>query len=143
MELKLQNKDIIPFLSLLNNIKVKSMKANRGRAKIIKKLQEKLEDYNNDETDILKEYVEVDSDGNMIRDENGGLKAKDISKNKEVNELLKELMNEQISIIGGEYSNRYSDFLDYLSNYDEELTSEEILIIDNILEQYENEKGDK
>lgn len=143
MELKLQNKDIIPFLTLLNNIKVRNMKANRGRAKLIKKLNEKLEDYSSDETEILKEYVELDKDGNMVRDESGNLKMLDTSKTKEANELLKELTAETITIIGGEYSNRYSDFLDYLAEYDEELSAEEIIIVDNLLEQYENEKGDK
>lgn len=140
MELKLQNKDIIPLLTLLNNIKVKSMKANRGRAKLIKKLQEKLEEYSSDETEILKEYVELDKDGNMVRDDSGNLKMLDISKTKEANELLKELTAETITIIGGEYSNRYSDFLDYLAEYDEELSAEEIIIVDNILEQYEGDE---
>ncbi|WP_136278152.1 DUF1617 family protein, partial [Streptococcus pyogenes] len=41
-----------------------------------------------------------------------------------------------------EYSKRFIDFLEYLAESEDEFTSEEIVLIDNILEQFEESKGE-
>ncbi|GAY71733.1 phage protein [Streptococcus canis] len=56
--------------------------------------------------------------------------------------LLSELGNEDITIKGHEYSKRFIDFLEYLAESEDEFTAQEILIIDTILEQFENSKGE-
>ncbi|HER4860560.1 TPA: DUF1617 family protein, partial [Streptococcus pyogenes] len=45
-------------------------------------------------------------------------------------------------IKGGEYSKRFIDFFEYLVESEDEFTSEEIVLIDNILEQFEESKGE-
>ncbi|HEP2053862.1 TPA: DUF1617 family protein, partial [Streptococcus pyogenes] len=53
-----------------------------------------------------------------------------------------ELGNEDITIKGHEYSKRFIDFLEYLAESEDEFTSSEIILIDNILEQFEESKGE-
>ncbi|WP_136285579.1 DUF1617 family protein, partial [Streptococcus pyogenes] len=60
----------------------------------------------------------------------------------ELNDLLTELGNEDITIKGHEYSKRFIDFLEYLAESEDEFTSDEIIIIDNILEEFEESKGE-
>ncbi|HEP6907528.1 DUF1617 family protein, partial [Streptococcus pyogenes] len=50
----------------------------------------------------------------------------------------------EIVIKGGEYSKRFIDFLNFLEECEDEFTSSEIILIDNILEQFEeSKKGEK
>ncbi|SQB56471.1 phage protein [Streptococcus dysgalactiae] len=58
----------------------------------------------------------------------------------ELNDLLTELGNEDITIKGHEYSKRFIDFLEYLAESEDEFTSEEIVLVDKILEQFEASK---
>ncbi|PZO93358.1 MAG: hypothetical protein DI617_08850, partial [Streptococcus pyogenes] len=56
------------------------------------------------------------------------------------NDLLTELSDEEITIKGHEYSKRFIDFLEYLAESEDEFTASEIVLIDNILEQFEESK---
>ncbi|WP_136285568.1 DUF1617 family protein, partial [Streptococcus pyogenes] len=70
------------------------------------------------------------------------IKIEDPKKIDELNDLLTELGNEDITIKGHEYSKRFIDFLEYLAESEDEFTSDEIIIIDNILEEFEESKGE-
>lgn len=70
------------------------------------------------------------------------IKIEDPNKIDELNELLSELGNEDITIKGHEYSKRFIAFLEYLAESEDEFTSVEILVIDTILEQFEESKGE-
>lgn len=143
MDLTVQNKDLNTLYSVLDKIKVTNMRANRGRAKLLAKVEAKLSEYAKDEVDIIDQYVAKNDDGKWIVDDKGNPKIDDTSKLAELNELLDELANEPIVIKGHEYSKRFIDFLEYLAESEDEFTSEEIILIDNILEQYEaNKKGE-
>ncbi|HEL1020905.1 TPA: DUF1617 family protein [Streptococcus equi subsp. equi] len=140
MDLTVQNKDLNTLYSVLDKIKVTNMRANRGRAKLLAKVEAKLSEYAKDEVDIIDQYVAQNDDGKWIVDDKGNPKIDDTSKLAELNELLDELANEPIVIKGHEYSKRFIDFLEYLAEAEDEFTSEEIVLVDNILEQFEESK---
>lgn len=140
MDLTVQNKDLNTLYSVLDKIKVTNMRANRGRAKLLAKVEAKLSEYAKDEVDIIDQYVAKNDDGKWIVDDKGNPKIDDTSKLAELNELLDELANEPIVIKGHEYSKRFIDFWEYLAEAEDEFTSEEIVLVDNILEQFEESK---
>lgn len=143
MQLAIKNKDLATLMTVLEKIEVRNMKANRGRAKLSRHVAKKLDEYLKDETDILKEYVEVTDNGTFKRDDTGNLVLLESGKLQEVNNFLAELQNEEVIIKGGEYSKRYLDFLEFLSEYDGELTLGEVELVDQLLDQYEVGKVEK
>ncbi|GET81355.1 hypothetical protein Javan143_0050 [Streptococcus phage Javan143] len=140
MDLTLKNKDLNALYSVLDKIKVTNMRANRGRAKLLAKVADKIKEYAKDEGDIIDLYALKDKDGKFVIDEHKNIKIEDPTKIDELNELLSELGNEDITIKGHEYSKRFIDFLEYLAESEDEFTSEEIVLVDNILEQFEASK---
>ncbi|VHG99807.1 phage protein [Streptococcus pyogenes] len=143
MQLTIKNKDLNTLYSVLDKIKVTNMRANRGRAKLLAKVEGKLSEYAKDETDILDKYAEKTEDNKYKLDKNKNIKLKDPQKLDELNNLLNELADEEIVIKGGEYSKRFIDFLNFLEECEDEFTSSEIILIDNILEQFEESKKGK
>ncbi|WP_332058635.1 DUF1617 family protein [Streptococcus canis] len=143
MDLTLKNKELNTLYSVLDKIKVTNMRANRGRAKLLAKVVEKIKEHAKDEADIIDLYALKNKDGKFVIDEHKNIKIEDPTKIDELNELLSELGNEDITIKGHEYSKRFIDFLEYLAESEDEFTAQEILIIDTILEQFENSKGEK
>ncbi|MGP6362354.1 DUF1617 family protein [Streptococcus dysgalactiae] len=140
MQLTLKNKDLNTLHSVLDKIKVTNMRANRGRAKLLAKVEVKLSEYAKDEVDIIDQYVSKNDDGKWVVDDKGNPKIDDTSKLAELNDFLDELASEPIVIKGGEYSKRFIDFLEYLAESEDEFTSEEIVLVDKILEQFEASK---
>ncbi|HGK7773825.1 TPA: DUF1617 family protein [Streptococcus pyogenes] len=140
MQLTIKNKDLNTLYCVLDKIKVTNMRANRGRAKLLAKVEGKLSEYAKDETDILDKYAEKTEDNKYKLDKNKNIKLKDPQKLDELNNLLNELADEEIVIKGGEYSKRFIDFLNFLEECEDEFTSSEIILIDNILEQFEESK---
>ncbi|HEP1436936.1 phage protein [Streptococcus pyogenes] len=142
MDLTLKNKDLNTFYSVLDKIKITNMRANRGRAKLLAKVVDKINEYAKDEGDLIDLYAQKDKDGKFVIDERKNIKLADPTKIDELNDLLSELGNEDITIKGHEYSKRFIDFLEYLAESEDEFTSDEIIIIDNILEEFEESKGE-
>ncbi|HGI0081714.1 TPA: DUF1617 family protein, partial [Streptococcus pyogenes] len=128
--------------SVLDKIKVTNMRANRGRAKLLAKVVDKINEYAKDETDLIDMYAAKDKDDKFVIDEHKNIKLADPAKLDELNDLLNELADEEIVIKGGEYSKRFIDFLEYLAESEDEFTAQEIIIVDSILEQYEGSKGE-
>ncbi|HGK8469349.1 TPA: DUF1617 family protein [Streptococcus pyogenes] len=142
MQLTIKNKDLNTLYRVLDKIKITNMRANRGRAKLLAKVEGKLSEYSKDEVDIIDQYVAKNDDGKWITDDKGNSKIEDTSKLAELNDFLDELASEPIVIKGGEYSKRFIDFLEYLAESEDEFTAQEIIIVDSILEQYEGSKGE-
>ncbi|HEP3760264.1 TPA: DUF1617 family protein [Streptococcus pyogenes] len=140
MDLTLKNKDLNTLYSVLDKIKVTNMRANRGRAKLLAKVVDKIKEHAKDEADIIDLYALKNKDGKFVIDEHKNIKIADPTKIDELNDLLTELGNEDITIKGHEYSKRFIDFLEYLAESEDEFTSEEIVLVDNILEQFEESK---
>ncbi|HEQ0889694.1 TPA: DUF1617 family protein, partial [Streptococcus pyogenes] len=108
------------------------------------KVVDKFKEYAKDEGDLIDLYAQKDKDGKFVIDEHKNIKLADPAKLDEFNGLLNELADEEIVIKGGEYSKRFIDFLNFLEECEDEFTSSEIILIDNILEQFEeSKKGEK
>ncbi|HEL1370820.1 TPA: DUF1617 family protein [Streptococcus equi subsp. zooepidemicus] len=142
MDLTLKNKELNTLYSVLDKIKVTNMRANRGRAKLLAKVVDKINEYAKDEGDLIEVYAEKGKDGQLVLNEHKHIKLADPTKVTELNRLLDELANEEITIKCHEYSKRFIDFLEYLAESEDEFTSEEIVLIDNVLEQFEESKGE-
>ncbi|HEP6943062.1 TPA: DUF1617 family protein, partial [Streptococcus pyogenes] len=137
MDLTLKNKELNTLYRVLDKIKITNMRANRGRAKLLAKVVDKINEYAKDETDLIDMYAAKDKDDKFVIDEHKNIKLADPAKLDEFNGLLNELADEEIVIKGGEYSKRFIDFLEYLAESEDEFTAQEIIIVDSILEQYE------
>ncbi len=136
MDLTLKNKELNTLYRVLDKIKITNMRANRGRAKLLAKVVDKINEYAKDETDLIDMYAAKDKDDKFVIDEHKNIKLADPAKLDELNDLLNELADEEIVIKGGEYSKRFIDFLNFLEECEDEFTSSEIILIDNILEQF-------
>ncbi|GFE46277.1 DUF1617 family protein [Streptococcus canis] len=140
MDLTVKNKELNILYDVLDKIKVTNMRANRGRAKLLAKVVDKTKEYAKDEADLIDLYAQKDKDGKLVIDEHKNIKIADPTKIDELNDLLTELGEELITIKGHEYSKRFIDFLEYLAAAEDEFTASEIVLIDNILEQFEESK---
>ncbi|HFX5573016.1 DUF1617 family protein, partial [Streptococcus pyogenes] len=111
MDLTLKNKELNTLYRVLDKIKITNMRANRGRAKLLAKVVDKINEYAKDETDLIDMYAAKDKDDKFVIDEHKNIKLADPAKLDELNDLLNELADEEIVIKGGEYSKRFIDFL--------------------------------
>ncbi|MGT2801072.1 hypothetical protein Javan290_0010 [Streptococcus phage Javan290] len=143
MQLTITNKDLATFYSALQKMEIRPMRPNRGRIKLLARLEEKFREYVKDEFELIKDYVEFDKHGQPIVTEDNSYTVKDESQTEELSKLLAELADDEVMIKGGEYSKRYIDFLEYLSEAEGDFTIEELRVIDDVLEQYEVSKEQK
>ena len=139
MKLKLTNKDLPTLKMFLEKLHIKNMKANRGKVKFYKRILAKIEEYYQDEQEILKEVAVVDDSGSFATDENGNIQLKDGETYESVNRQLSELSQEEVVLNAGEYEARYRAFLNWLAECEEELTMDEAILVDDLLEQFESQ----
>ena len=142
MELKIKNKNIEIIYKIFSELPITKMKANRVRAKLLKKLEEKFNNFIEDRKETLELYVEFDKEGKPISND-GKLQFKEDYTEKDLTKDIDELANELIIIQSGEYSNRFIDLFDDLENLEVQLSAQEIILLDELLEQYENQKGEQ
>ncbi|HFU0746638.1 TPA: DUF1617 family protein, partial [Streptococcus pyogenes] len=100
MQLTIKNKDLNTLYSVLDKIKVTNMRANRGRAKLLAKVVDKINEYAKDETDLIDMYAAKDKDDKFVIDEHKNIKLADPAKLDELNDLLNDLADEEIVIKG-------------------------------------------
>lgn len=134
-KIKLKNYLIVPVFQLLQDVGLKD-KASRGRTQFLKRLEEKNKDFNEALMEIRKEYFEVDDEGEL-RVEDGKYIFKDKKQEKELNEKVKELDEEEFEILFGEYSTKYEALFTALDNLDEELRGQKALAYDELMTAYE------
>lgn len=141
MKFELKNKDLNNFLQIIDKLTILSMRVNRGKAKVYSAISDKLEEYKHDEEEILKEYIVTDESGQLMQ-ENGDFILKENATIVDINQQLSELQEEIITISSGDYTNRFTDFLDWLTDCEENITTQEAILIDSLLEQFEAQKGE-
>ena len=143
MQLKLTNKNLLLLKSTLEKLHINSMKVNRGKIKLYKHALAKIDEYAEDEQEILKAGAVIDDDGSFAKTDDGNIKLKEGETYEHINQQLLELAQEEVILDAGEYEARYIAFLDWLAECEEELTMDEVDLIDNLLEQYEEQiKGE-
>ncbi|HER7389810.1 TPA: DUF1617 family protein, partial [Streptococcus pyogenes] len=74
MDLTLKNKELNTLYRVLDKIKITNMRANRGRAKLLAKVVDKINEYAKDETDLIDMYAAKDKDGKFVIDEHKNIK---------------------------------------------------------------------
>ncbi|MCP9037508.1 DUF1617 family protein [Streptococcus oralis] len=139
MQLKLQNKDLLTIKCVLEKLHIQNMKVNRGKVKFYKHILAKIEEYYQDEQEILKEVAVVDDSGSFAKDGNGNIQLKDGETYEDVNRQLKELSQEEVFLKAGEYEARYKAFFDWMAECEEDLTIDESILVDDLLEQFESQ----
>ena len=143
MKLKLTNKNLLTLKTILEKLHINSMKVNSGKIKLYKHVLAKVDEYAQDERDILNAAAVINDDGSFAKNDDGNVILKEGETYEHVNNQLNELAQEEVVLDAGEYEARYIAFLDWLSDCDAELDMTEIDLIDNLLEQYEEQtKGE-
>ena len=141
MKFELKNKDLNNFLQIIDKLTILSMRVNRGKANVYNAVSDKLEEYMHDEEEILKEYIVTDESGQLMQ-ENDNFVLKENATVVEINRQLSELQDEIITISSGDYTNRFTDFFNWLSDCEENFTTQEAILIDSILEKNKKQKGE-
>ncbi|HFI0336326.1 TPA: DUF1617 family protein [Streptococcus suis] len=143
MKIKLTNKNLLTLKSILEKLHISNMSINRGKVKLYKHVLSKIDEYAQDEQDILNAAAVINDDGFFVKNDDGNVILKEGETYENVNKQLNELSQEEAVLDAGEYEARYVAFLGWLSDCDVDLSIEEIILIDDILEQFETQiKGE-
>ncbi|MCP0886922.1 DUF1617 family protein [Ligilactobacillus sp. WILCCON 0076] len=134
--IEFKNADLVPVGNFLAGLKLKG-KASRGRTKLIKLLEDKNKEYNEDREEIRDPYFEHDDKGERVTKDNAYV-LKDKTKEKDLNKELIDLANENSKIEFTEYSEKFKALYDGLNNYDYELSNTDAALYDLVLDQLEN-----
>ncbi|MDR2976852.1 MAG: DUF1617 family protein [Streptococcaceae bacterium] len=139
--LSFKNYELKPFGEFLANLQLKN-KASRARSKLVQKIESKLQEYSNDQNEIIEKYGEHDDSGNLIRDGNGQVIWRD-GKINEVNKALQELNEEQTYLNIDEYRPNIKFLTVALDSLDQEFSAQEATIYDRIMDILEEETKEK
>jgi hypothetical protein len=134
--IKLQNADLVPVGNFLGKLKLKK-KASRGRTKLIKLLEAKNKEYNEDREEIRDPYFEHDDKGERVTKDNAYV-LKDLTKGADLNKELTELAKEKAVVEFTEYSEKFQALYDALTNYQYELADADAVLYDLVLDELEN-----
>lgn len=137
MEFKVKNKDLNILYTTLEKISIKKLSANRGKVRLLSKIFNKNTEYVGDLKEIFKTYLVLEDDGRPKLTEEGHLifiNEEEIdSFNRDVNELDNELVIVNLT----EDETRINNFLNTLEDVDLDLNTQEIKLLDEVLEQIE------
>lgn len=139
MQLKLQNKDLLTIKCVLEKLHIQNMKINRGKVKFYKHILTKIEEYYQDEQEILKKVAIINDGGSFVTDENGNIQLRYGESYENVNQQLNELAQEEAIFHAGEYEEQYKTFFAWLTECEEDLTMDESILVDELLEQFEKQ----
>nr|DAR49768.1 MAG TPA: Protein of unknown function (DUF1617) [Caudoviricetes sp.] len=137
MEFKVKNKDLNILYTTLEKISIKKLSANRGKVRLLSKIFNKNTEYVGDLKEIFKTYLVLEEDGRPKLTEEGHLifiNEEEIdSFNRDVNELDNELVIVNLT----EDETKINNFLNTLEDVDLDLNTQEIKLLDEVLEQIE------
>ncbi|MBS4750317.1 DUF1617 family protein [Carnobacteriaceae bacterium zg-ZUI78] len=145
MEFSIKNMETKQLAEALDKIHLKTMKASRGKSKFLDRVIEKNAEYSKSRRDILTEYLVVDEKGQFQTDAQHHFVFKETKAMADCEQELFDLDNETIVILSLEHTQAYQTFFEALQEADvPELTSDELFILDKILDQFESQgKGVK
>lgn len=141
--IEFKNGELVAVGNFLAQAKLKG-KASRGRTKLIKLIEDKNKEYNEERDTVRDPYFQVDEKGEKIIKDNKYV-LKDESKGKELDKELADLAEETVGIEFTEYNEKIKALYDALDNYNYELSNADAVIYDLLLDKLEEnyEKGDK
>ena len=144
--IKLKNNLMVPVFTLLKEAKFKNL-ASRGRNKFLKRLEEKNKEFNDELTEIRKDFFRVDDEGKLKVEDGKFVFKPEVEKQPELkedlNKRVKDLENEDFEISFAEYSTKYEALFEALEHLDEELSGDKALAYDELMDAYENIEEEK
>lgn len=137
---------MIPVFTLLKEAKLKNL-ASRGRNKFLKRLEEKNKEFNDELTEIRKDFFQLDEDGKLKVEEGKFIFKEEVEEyprlKEDLNKRVKELEEEIFEISFAEYSTKYEALFEALENLDEELSGDKALAYDELMDAYESIEEEK
>lgn len=135
MKMEIKNGEITAYADFLQKLNLKS-RASRGRTKLIKLLEKKIDEFNMDLNSLRDEYFKKDNQGQFIQ-ENGKLVVKDGVSVEEAQAEADELNNENAVILLDEYEHQIKAMYQALDEYDGELSGTDATIYDDLMDKLE------
>ena len=135
MKTEIKNGEITAYVEFLQKLNLKS-RASRGRTKLIKLLEKKINEFNMDLNSLRDEYFQKDDQGQFIQ-ENGRLVVKDGVSIEEAQAEADKLNNENAVILLDEYEQQIKAMYQALDEYDDELSGTDATIYDDLMEKLE------
>lgn len=136
MKMEIKNGEITAYVEFLQNLNLKS-RASRGRTKLIKLLDKKIEEFNADLNSVRDEFFKKDDKGHFVQDDNGKLVIKDGVSVGEAQAEADKLTNENAIILLDEYEQQIKAMYQALDEYDGELSGTDATIYDDLMEKLE------
>ena len=133
--MEIKNGEITAYVEFLQKLNLKS-RASRGRTKLIKLLEKKINEFNMDLNSLRDEYFKKDEQGQFIQ-ENGKLVVKDGVSIAEAQSEADELNNENAVILLDEYEQQIKAMYQALDEYDGELSGTDATIYDDLMDKLE------
>lgn len=136
MKMEIKNGEITAYVEFLQKLNLKS-RASRGRTKLIKLLEKKIDEFNADLNSVRDEFFKKDDKGHFIQDDNGKLVIKDGVSVGEAQAEADKLTNENAVILLDEYEQQIKAMYQALDEYDGELSGTDATIYDDLMEKLE------
>lgn len=133
--IEFKNGELVAVGNFLAQAKLKG-KASRGRTKLIRLIEEKNKEYNEERDSVRDPYFQVDDKGEKIVKDNKYV-LKDVSKGKELDKELADLAAETVGIEFTEYSEKFKALYEELNNYGYELSNADAEFYDMILDKFD------
>lgn len=134
MKISIENQKLVASINLLYGLSLKG-KQSRHRTKCIKLLNERLNELQEQENELLKEHCHLDEEGNPKTKENGTMW--DVKDPDAFSKDRAELYEEKMVIEGGNNQEMLSTVKDVLFDCDKELSGQEAEIYDYLCDQFE------
>lgn len=134
--MEIKNGEITAYVEFLQKLNLKS-RASRGRTKLIKLLEKKIDEFNADLNSVRDEFFKKDDKGHFIQDDNGKLVIKDGVSVGEAQAEADKLTNENAVILLDEYEQQIKAMYQALDEYDGELSGTDATIYDDLMEKLE------
>ena len=134
--MEIKNGEITAYVDFLQKLNLKS-RASRGRTKLIKLLDKKIDEFNTDLNSVRDEFFKKDDKGHFIQDDNGKLVIKDGVSVGEAQAEADKLTNENAVILLDEYEQQIKAMYQALDEYDGELSGTDATIYDDLMEKLE------
>ena len=136
MKMEIKNGEITAYVEFLQKLNLKS-RASRGRTKLIKLLDKKIDEFNADLNSVRDEFFKKDDKGHFVQDDNGKLVIKDGVSVGEAQAEADKLTNENAVILLDEYEQQINAMYQALDEYDGELSGTDATIYDDLMEKLE------
>lgn len=140
----MKNIDVIPVFNFLGDLELVGQ-ASRGRTKFNSRLEEKNKEFNDDLTEIRRDYFETDEGGNLKAEDDKLIFLDNVTDEdkKVLEERIEDLQNEEVEVSFTEYSTKYEALFKKLDKWEEPLKGQEAYAYDLLMTAYEENEEEK